>query len=157
MKSFYEMVRILEESKGIKEGWGADYGAGDMDGPPVSFTRVLGEDGDEPFSIEVDYHDGEWKPFRGTSSLFVRKEAGAAGSSDEWDEYKNPGKNLMNVPEPIRSRALAWIESELEWYAAHWKPEDPRDYEEREPYNDDPDGHRYWDRYWSTGPGRDPD
>jgi len=93
----------------------------------ISFTTVLGEDpkDGEPFCIEVDYRFGEWQPHEGTrghkATLWVLR------NGQIVDEYKDPGKDLVNVPEPIRGQALAWIENQLEDKVHRYQLEDPRD------------------------------
>lgn len=147
MKSFYEMCRILEGYD--YDSWLGKPYQDDLERErSVSFSRVLGEGDDEaPFSIEVDYYDGEWSP---GGSLFVR---GDEGGESKWEEYKNPGKNLMGVPEPVRGRALAWINAEIERLVANYEPEDPRDHYDgpRGREWDDDDQDRYDRQVWLGG------
>jgi hypothetical protein len=110
MKTFYEMLMILEGVRGGDEG-------------SVRFVRMLGEEGDEPFSIEVEYSDGDWEPYN-DSSLAVKKEGASGSDDDDWVVFKNPGRRLEGVPEPVRSRALAWIESQVKWLADNHEPDD---------------------------------
>lgn len=121
MKNFYEMLEILKKAKNEMYD--------PQDERPIMFTRVLGEDDDSPFSLELYYNDGDWTP---QSDLFVK-------NGEQWDTYKNPGKNLMNVPEPIKSQAIKWIDAELDRIVSNYEEDDPRDY-----YDDQPRG-REWD------------
>lgn len=165
------MLRILEESRGLKE-YSDDYGAGDLDGPPISFSRILGEGDDKAeFSVEVDVNDGDWEATgplwalnyvpNGSENPASRPVSYTAGQKDErgvvskitGTEFMNPGKRLEMLPASIRAAAIAWVDRKVEDAVRNYEEEEP-DYEPDD-YNPDPDGHGYWDSYWSTGPGRD--
>jgi hypothetical protein len=162
MKSFYEMLRILEN---VNESYGRGH--------------VFGEDEDDPYSAEVNILDPDWYNvahyWEVEGSFYVRNrlqdgseppiskpEFQVAGKTkDRWGnidkytgtEFMNPGKNLENLPEPLGSHARDWLDKEVDRYLGNYNPDDSRD--DGDNYNPDPDGHGYWDRYWSTGPGRD--
>lgn len=175
MKNFYEMLRILAESKGLKEYWDTDYGAGDMDGPPINFSRILGEgDDDADFSVEVDVDDGDWKAKgsiwvlgyvpNGSENPVSQPVAYTAGQKDgrgvvsktTGTEFMNPGKRLELLPASIRAEAIAWVDREVEGAVQNYRPDDGSDYrDDREPYNPDPNGYGWEDSYWRDGPGRD--
>lgn len=171
VKSFYEMIRILNESKGMNES--DDYGAGAYyDDPDISFTAILGEDEDEPFSVEVEIENGYWgvkggfwaKGYvpNGSENPASRPVARTAGQKDKFGtadntgtEFENPGRKLELLPDSIRGAAIEWVDNEVKRKVDKYEPDDPRDYADRDDYNPDPDGHRYWDDYWRYGPGRD--
>lgn len=174
MKTFYEMIQILNKAKGISEV-SDDYGAGDYyDDPDISFSKILGEGDDQAdFSVEVDIENGHWEAKgsiwvlgyvpNGSENPASEPVAYTAGQKDSrgivsrttGTEFMKPGKHLDLLPVSIKAEAIAWVDREVKDAMNNYKPEDPRDYDDREPYNPDPDGHGYWDRYWSTGPGRD--
>jgi len=126
MKNFHEMMQILRE-----------FNDPDDDPHAHHFYNFLGEDGDEPFSIELNVNtDGGWEPWNG-GSLLVKKDGASGDKEEDWTVFENPGRRLERVPEPIRSKALAWIETKVKWLANNYEPDDPNDY--REPRN------REWD------------
>lgn len=166
MKSFYEMIRILEESRGLKEHWADDYGAGDMDGHPVNFSRYLGEDDeDAPFAVEVNINDGHWEAMgpiwvlgyvpngsENPASAPVRKSTGT--------EFMKPGKRLELLPVSVRNGAVEWVNKRVQREVERYKPEDPRghyDDDRGSSYDSDEAAARWEDNYWKHGPGRDPE
>lgn len=170
MKTFYEMLQILE---GANEPYGKKMLA-EGSGP------VFGEDEDEPYSVQVDILDPDWYNVAhywvvdggfyvrnrlqdGTEPPISRPEFQIAGQTkDRWGktaeytgtDFMNPGKNLENLPEPLRSHARDWLDKQVDHYLSNHDP-DGYGGDEGDDYNPDPDGRGYWDRYWSTGPGRD--
>lgn len=171
MKSFYEMWVMLE---------GMDYDAwlqkpyqdayADED---ISFSRVLGEDEGEPFTLDVDIDGGRWEARGGIwvagyvpngsenpASRPVAYTAGQKGkhgiiSKVTGTEFESPGKRLELLPASIRDEAVKWVEKRVQWEIEHYKPHDPADYQDEDDYNPDPHGYGWEDYYWSQGPGRD--
>lgn len=135
MKTFYEMLQILNEGRidghhWTSNTWLSDYGAGDV-GPYESFSAsrvVLGEDDDEPFSAVVDIDKGHWKFGKGMDyGLYARGyvltgEENPA-SEPEYDppgkghrggvDFKNPGRYLENLHHPLKEQAAKWLDEEV--------------------------------------------
>jgi len=129
-----------------------DYGAGDYyDDPDISFRTVLGEgDDDAPFVLEVDVMNGRWESVsgiwvlgyvpNGSENPASRPVPQTAGGRDRFGhphkltgtEFENPGKDLELLPEPLKGRAIDWIEKEVQKAMSNYKPENPRDYEDRD-------------------------
>jgi len=133
----------------------------DPDYREPSFSKILGEDPGDPFSAEVDVEEGHWTvsgPLWAVGYVMNGSEPKAGGPVQEEKGvvFKTPGRRLENLPPALKMAATNWIDKEVEWSIQNYEEEDPRDHEDRDPYNPDPHGDRYWDRYWSTGPGRDP-
>jgi hypothetical protein len=151
MKTFNEWLkgRVISEN--------------DPDYREPSFSKILGEDGDEPFTVEVDVAEGHWTvsgPLWAVGYVMNGSEPKAGGPVQEEKGvvmFKTPGRRLENLPPALKMAATTWIDKEVEWFIQNYEEEDPRDHEDHEPYNSDPDGHGYWDNYWKHGPGRDPD
>lgn len=147
MKNFYEMWQILE---------GTDYDAW-LEKPyqdaeehwsrVSNFQKVLGEDEEDPFSLEVDVTDGHWES---TGSIWVKDylpngsenpasepeaihAGGRYGHKHNGTLFKKPGKRLELLPASIRAEAIKWIDKEVDYRIANPpEPEDPRDW-----YDDD--------------------
>jgi hypothetical protein len=161
MKSFNEWLkgRVISEN--------------DPDYQEPSFSRILGEDGDDPFIVEVDVDEGHWTVSGPLWSLEyvlngsepkagnpVQEKQGASPNlPSAWRRagvmFSTPGKRLENLPPALKMVATTWIDKQVEWYIQNYKEEDPRDYDDHEPYNPDPDGYGWEDNYWKHGPGRD--
>ena len=137
MINFYKFLEILNENK-LNEWdpiWPTDKDLGI--GP--SFDQVLGEDDDDPFSVEIhiDGDGGNWEVQHG-KLLWVLNYTPTGNEPNNFvyhekermGEFKNAGKHLENVPEPIKSQAKKWIDEQAEWYIDNYKEEDPRDYQE---------------------------
>jgi hypothetical protein len=171
MKTFLEWLKTIEESKMINEYWWEN---GPPDDPPeFSGTRVLGEDEDDPYSLEVDIADGSWEALGGfwvrnrlqdgSEPAISKPQFFVAGQKDQngrniehtGTDFLNPGKHLEHLPEPLKSQAIKWVNGEVGRITQNYDPRDDGPDYDRDDYNPDPDGHGYWDRYWSTGPGRD--
>lgn len=169
MKSFYEMWRMLEDYDAwLQKPYQDAYADED-----VYFSTVLGEDEGEPFSLEVDIQGGSWEARggiwvlgyvpNGSENPASRPVAYTAGQKDArgtvskvtGTDFENPGKHLELLPASIRDAAIKWVDDEVKQAVANYEPDDPRDYQDEDDYNPDPDGHGYWDNYWSHGPGRD--
>ena len=147
MKSFYEMLVILEGSKRLNEYWWEN-GPPDADVP--SFKKVIGEDKDDPYTAEVYVYDGGWKitggfwvrnrlrdgsePAISQPKFYVagQKEKNGATIPYTGTDFENPGENLENLPEPLRSEAIKWVNKEVEWAIDNYKEDDPRDYYDRD-------------------------
>jgi len=150
MKSFNEWLkgRVISEN--------------DPDHQEPSFSRFLGEDGDEPFSVEVDVEEGHWMvsgPLWSMEYVLDGSEPKAGNPAQEKQGvvFNTPGNRLENLPPALKMAATAWIDKQVEWHMQNHKEEDPSDHDDHEPYNSDPDGHGWEDNYWKHGPGRDPD
>jgi len=123
MKTFYEMMMILDKAKGLQEWGGAsfDYGAGEMGDWP-SFSKVLGEDDEDPFTLEVYVSEGNWEV---EGSIYVKRyvlngsesPASQPVAYETGDnpgvEFKNPGKKLELLPASIKANAIAWVNEEV--------------------------------------------
>jgi hypothetical protein len=135
VKSFYEMIQILREFYGPDDDPNAHY-----------FYSPLGEEGDEPFAIEVEINgDGDWKPYN-NSSLGVKKDGASGDKKEDWTFFDNPGRRLERVPEPIRSRALAWIGAQAKWLADNHEPDDPPNHKDRHERKWDDEDQAAYDR-----------
>lgn len=150
MKSFYEMLEIIRKSK-INEV-SDDYGAGAYhDDHDVFFSAVLGEDEGDPFSLEVDIENGHWTS---KGSIWVagyvingsENPASKPKALDGGTEFSNPGKRLELLPLSIKNKAIEWVDKQVQWKVDHYKPEDPRDYEEPEPREWDDEDQANYDR-----------
>lgn len=143
MKTFYEMLKILEGSKRLDEYWWEN-GPRDSDVPV--FSKVIGEDEDDPYTTEVYISDrgweitgGFWVKGRlrdGSEPTISQPEFYVAGQKDKsggtirytGTDFNNPGDHLENLPEPLRSDAIKWVNKEVEWAIDNYKEDDPRDY-----------------------------
>lgn len=129
MKSFYEMVKILEDYdswlqapyQDAEEAWSRR----------STFSTVLGDDDGEPFTVEVDVNDGDWRPMgsiwvdgyvpdgsENPASQPVSYTAGQKARDGSvirttGTEFKNPGRDLELLPARVRDAAIAWINKEV--------------------------------------------
>lgn len=135
MKSFYEMMRILENID--YDAWLQKPYQDDANDwlHRSNFEVLLGEDKGEPFMVEVDVEDGEWKVARRSyspnGSIWV---AGYVPNGSENPEsepkfekngtydgttFSNPGRRLELLPPSIREKAIKWIDDQVEWHIDH--------------------------------------
>lgn len=147
MKSFYEMLRILEGA-----GWDGGYD-GRYDHPPKEWDHedvsirelVLGEDEEDPFHLVVDINSGEWEC---TSDIWVRdyvlngsenplsRPKNDTKFSDQKSEmgatFENPGKGLELLPASIRNAAIDWVDKKVQKAIENYDPSegDPRNHED---------------------------
>lgn len=178
MKSFYEFVQLLKENdqgtidNHLKTGeerrrhFGVQGTGGGRTDDAVIYNNLevdySGDSSGEMFVWFEDSNDLESTIDDANEIVF-----GYGKVSGSWDfNYaftvrlsENPSKRYqagdnglpMGLPNSHGSGIVAIEITDLERY----KDRDyDRDYD-RDNYNSDPDGHKYWDRYWSTGPGRD--
>ena len=107
----------------------------DPDHQEPSFSKILGEDGDEPFSVEVDVDEGRWTvsgPLWSMEYVLNGSEPKAGNPVQEKQGvvFNTPGKRLENLPPSLKMAASTWIDKQVEWYIQNYKEEDPRDYED---------------------------
>lgn len=110
MKTFYEMLRILEHESE----------------PRVYLHRkMLGEDEGSPFCLEVNADNDGWEC---DNEIWVKgyvpngsenpasrptPETKWPHSSEEGTTFKNPGRHLEMLPQSIRAGAVEWTEKEV--------------------------------------------
>lgn len=142
MKKFNEWLKA-RENKNLQE-WDPVYPTDKDLGIGPSFSKLLGEDEDSPFTVEVDVDgDGGHWTVRGK---FWANEYTPNGSEPQisqpfYDpnnkygykgtEFRNPGEKLENIPEPLKTQAKKWIDEQVDWYIQNYEEEDPRDYMDR--------------------------
>lgn len=168
MKSFYEMMMILE---GLKNGGSGYREWGSYDGPPdyydeeeINYSNlVIGEDQDDFCSAEVSGTDSAWSL---VSGVFVRGYVPTGKenpiSKPKYQEpdqhnrggtdFENPGKNFENMPPDLARKCIDFIDAEVKRYIGNYTPDDPRDYDEpRGREWDDQDQDRYDRQVWLGG------
>jgi hypothetical protein len=105
---------------------------------PPSFNKILGEDGDDLFTVEVDVNDGEWTvsgPLWANEYVLNGSEPKAGDPMQESPnvaKFNAPGRRLENLPLSLKMAATAWVEKEVQRAIDRYESEDPRDYEDRD-------------------------
>ena len=152
MKTFYEMLQILECSK--NGGGRAYFEALNLDHPPddeeINYDGlVIGEDEDDFCTAAVSGTDSSWSLDRG--GIFVRgyvptgkENPTSKPKYEEPDEhsvggtyFENPGDRFENMPPDLARKCSDFIDAEVRRYIGSYTPDDPRDY--------DGPGGRKWD------------
>lgn len=143
MKTFYEMIQILEG-----RSWedivnsGPSHWDDPNDGVKPSFsTELMGPENSPPvpFYANIDVEEGYW-----TCDVFFAYDYKLDGSENPASQpvqesdgvtFKNPGKRLELLPASIRERATQWVEKQVDW----WVKNHDRIERERDSYENAPD------------------
>jgi len=153
MKTFYEMLQILEGSK--NGGGRAYFEAMDLDHPPddeeINYDGlVVGDDDNDFCNASVSGTDSSWSLDPG--GIFVRGyvptgkenpiskpkyEEPGKYSSRGGTNFENPGELLENMPPDLARKCSDFIDAEVRRYIGSYDPNDYRD--------DDGPGDRKWD------------
>lgn len=117
MKTFTEWLKLRE--------WDPVYPSDRDLGIGPSFNKVLGEDHDDPYSVEIHYDGEKWSV---VGSLFVvgyvtsgselpasEPRPFASRDGKKGVEFTNPGDQLENIHQPLRSQIEKWIDSQVEF------------------------------------------
>lgn len=146
MKSFYEMLKILEGTN--YDAWLA---SGYDDSVEPSFERFLGEgDLDSPFVVKVYVDEGAWTAtgpiwvlgyvLNGSENPASEPVAYEDGEGYNGTKFMKPGKRLELLPLSIRADAIKWVDKEVERAIQdHLDGHDDYGYDDdrEEPYNPD--------------------
>jgi len=140
MKTFYEMMMILEKAKGLNEnrrggGWASawdDYGWQDS----IRIHKVLGEDDDDPFTLEVDITEEGWEVLDGGIFVVGYVPNGSENPASKPEAYtddqlsgsrlgtlfRNPGKKLELLPASIKAAAVDWVDKQAQEAIENYDP-----------------------------------
>ena len=171
MKNFYDMIIILENEQAMsnkprngeerRRHFGVKgTGGGRTDDAVIYNNLKVDYDGDNSGEMIVWFKDNnDLENIIDETNEVVYGYRTVSGSwnfnyiftvmlSDNPSKSYPPGPNGLPIglPNSHGSGVVAIEIKDLEQ-----RPED----RDEDDYKPDPDGHGYWDRYWSTGPGRD--
>jgi hypothetical protein len=163
MKTFYEMIKILESVK--SEGY--HYEGPEHDERDISYSLLVGEDEGSPCSCEIDGENNVWEPRNGifiadyvpngTENPITKPKYYKPGSLPAWPsggtDFDNPGEGLKNLPNaPAIERCEKFIEDEINRYFGSYDPKKGADHGERpERAWDDQDQAAYDRSLWLGG------
>ena len=136
MKSFYEMIQILEGRSwaDIANSVPSHWDDPSFDNVDPSFSReLMGPESSPPvpFFAKIDVDEGYWTcdlkseiPFFAYDYKLNGSEDPASGAVQEGDgvTFKNPGKRLELLPDGMREKAVQWVQKEVDWFIKNYNP-----------------------------------
>jgi hypothetical protein len=142
MKTFYEMIQILEGRSWMDiANSGPSHWDDPNDKPAPSFSKefIGPEDSPpNPFYANIDVEEGYWTcdlkadvPFFAYDYKLNGSENHASMPVQEDDGvmFKNPGKRLELLPPGIKDAAVRWVQKRVDWEMEHYEENQRKQYD----------------------------
>jgi hypothetical protein len=128
MKTFYEMIQILEGRSWMDiANSGPSHWDDPNDKPAPSFSKeLIGPENQPPtpFYANINVEEGYW-----TCDAFFAYDYKLNGSENPASEpvqesdgvmFKKPGRRLELLPSEMRGEAIQWVQRQVDWWVKNY-------------------------------------